>query len=162
MRCRARNLALSWESILLNASNTSSAHSHVARLMKGEDIHGTNHMPECSGKVSDKAYSCPHCGFPMQGKAMPEAPRKATRKRRANGLGSIVPLKRKSGTIYEVRVNTRIDERGYPLYDVIGRYTDRVAADTALAEYNTNPYDLDLRGLTFSEVFKRCTKANSK
>ena len=26
--------------------------------------------PECSGKVSDKAYSCPHCGFPMQGKAM--------------------------------------------------------------------------------------------
>ena len=84
--------------------------------------------PECSGKVSDKAYSCPHCGFPMQGKAMPEAPRKATRKRRANGLGSIVPLKRKSGTIYEVRVNTRIDERGYPLYDVIGRYTDRVAA----------------------------------
>lgn len=31
--------------------------------------------PECSGKVSDKAYSCPHCGFPMQGKAMPEAPR---------------------------------------------------------------------------------------
>ena len=118
--------------------------------------------PECSGKVSDKAYSCPHCGFPMQGKAMPEAPRKATRKRRANGLGSIVPLKRKSGTIYEVRVNTRIDERGYPLYDVIGRYTDRVAADTALAEYNTNPYDLDLRGLTFSEVFKQWYKGKFK
>ena len=25
--------------------------------------------PECSGKVSDKAYSCPHCDFPMQGKS---------------------------------------------------------------------------------------------
>lgn len=22
--------------------------------------------PECSGKVSDKAYSCPHCGFPLR------------------------------------------------------------------------------------------------
>ena len=118
--------------------------------------------PECSGKVSDKAYSCPHCGFPMQRQRIVEKPRKATRKRRANGLGSIVPLKRKSGTIYEVRVNTRIDERGYPLYDVIGRYTDRVAADTALAEYNTNPYDLDLRGLTFSEVFKRWYKGKFK
>lgn len=118
--------------------------------------------PECSGKVSDKAYSCPHCGFPMQRQRIVEKPRKATRKRRANGLGSIVPLKRKSGTIYEVRVNTRIDERGYPLYDVIGRYNDRVAADTALAEYNTNPYDLDLRGLTFSEVFKRWYKGKFK
>ena len=118
--------------------------------------------PECSGKVSDKAYSCPHCGFPMQMQRTVDKPRKATRKRRANGLGSIVPLKRKSGTIYEVRVNTRIDERGYPLYDVIGRYTDRVAADTALAEYNTNPYDLDLRGLTFSEVFKQWYKGKFK
>lgn len=118
--------------------------------------------PECSGKVSDKAYSCPHCGFPMKEQKILEKPRKATRKRRANGLGSIVPLRRKSGTIYEVRVNTRIDERGYPRYDVIGRYTDRVAADTALAEYNTNPYDIDLRNLTFTEVFKRWYKSKFK
>ena len=118
--------------------------------------------PECSGKVSDKAYSCPHCGFPMQVQEILEKPRKATRKRRANGLGSIIPLKRKSGTIYEVRVNTRIDERGYPKYDVIGRYTDRVAADASLAEYNTNPYDMDLRNLTFTEVFKRWYKNKFK
>ncbi|MBS4980692.1 MAG: tyrosine-type recombinase/integrase [Lachnospiraceae bacterium] len=118
--------------------------------------------PECSGNVSDKAYSCPHCGFPMQGQEILEKPRKATRKRRANGLGSIVPLRRKSGTVYEVRVNTRIDERGYPQYDVVGRYTDRVAADTALAEYNTNPYDIDLRNLTFTEVFKRWYKSKFK
>jgi integrase len=130
--------------------------------MKGEDIMALITCPECSGKVSDKAYSCPHCGFPMQGQEIPEKPRKATRKRRANGLGSIIPLKRKSGTIYEVRVNTRIDERGYPQYDVIGRYTDRVAADTALAEYNTNPYDIDLRNLTFTEVFERWYKSKFK
>lgn len=98
----------------------------------------------------------------MQVQEILEKPRKATRKRRANGLGSIIPLKRKSGTIYEVRVNTRIDERGYPKYDVIGRYTDRVAADAALAEYNTNPYDMDLRNLTFTEVFKRWYKNKFK
>ena len=117
--------------------------------------------PECSGKVSDRAYSCPHCGFPMQGKLY-TAPRKATRKRRANGLGSIVPLKRKSGTVYQVRVNTRIDGRGYPAYDVLGNFPDRVSADMALANYNTNPYDVDLRDLTFAEVYQRWYKSKFK
>ena len=118
--------------------------------------------PECSGAVSDRAYSCPHCGYPMQGKEMPTVPKKATRKRRANGLGSIVPLKRKAGTIYQVRVNTRMDDRGYPRYDVLGNFPDRVAADAALVNYNTNPYDVELRDLTFSEVYQRWYKNKFK
>ena len=32
--------------------------------------------PECSGTVSDRAYSCPHCGYPLQGKEMPAVPKK--------------------------------------------------------------------------------------
>lgn len=27
--------------------------------------------PECESKVSDKAVSCPHCGFPLQGEINP-------------------------------------------------------------------------------------------
>ena len=114
-----------------------------------------------SGRCLTKRIPALIAVFPCKGE-IPEKPRKATRKCRANGLGSIIPLKRKSRTIYEVRVNTRIDERDYPRYDVIGRYTDRVAADAALAEYNTTPYNIDLRNLTFTEVFERWYKSKFK
>lgn len=109
--------------------------------------------PECSGQISDKAILCPHCGFPTRDGSIPAiAPRK-TRKRRPNGSGTIVRLSGKRKNPYQVRVNTRIDANGYPAYDVIGCYPDRVSAGIALAEYNKEPYDLRNRKKTFSEVF---------
>lgn len=36
---------------------------------------------------------------------------------------------------YQVRVNTRINEDGYPVYDVLACYPDRVNAEIALAAY---------------------------
>lgn len=111
--------------------------------------------PECSGTVSDKAPMCPHCGFPLR-YDVPIAPKaKRGRKRRPNGSGTIVPLSGKRSNPYQVRVNTHIDERGYPAFDVLGNFPDRVSADTALAEYNKNPYSLDGRKLTFSQVYER-------
>ena len=56
---------------------------------------------------------------------------------------------------FEVRVNCKLDERGYPTYDVLDRYADKIEAETALAEYNKNPYDLEIDKLTFSDVYKR-------
>lgn len=54
---------------------------------------------------------------------------------------------------FQVRANTRIDQNGYPAYDVIGCYPDRVSAEIALAEYNKAPYDPKNRKKLFSEVF---------
>ncbi|MCF2570113.1 tyrosine-type recombinase/integrase [Mediterraneibacter glycyrrhizinilyticus] len=110
--------------------------------------------PECSGKVSDKAYSCPHCGYPLRDETSPPRRAKSPGKRRRNGTGTIVKLSGKRRKPFQVRVNTRIDEWGYPRYDVLGNFPDRVSADIALAEYNKDPFDIANRKKTFGEVFK--------
>lgn len=98
--------------------------------------------------------------------------------RNKNGYGTVVKLSGRRRKPYEVRVNTRMDERYYPVYDVLGRFEQREDAQIALAEYNKNPYDLtgskmtfselyeafykdkyELSGKSFSESSKRCTKA---
>lgn len=114
--------------------------------------------PECSGTVSDKAPLCPHCGFPMlRGTLIAPRSRKG-RKRRSNGSGTIVKLSGNRANPYQVRVNTCIDDRGYPAFDILGNYPDKVQADTALAEYVQNPYDVNGRKLTFSQVYERYYK----
>lgn len=110
--------------------------------------------PECSGKVSDKAYSCPHCGFPLRDGISVARRVKSPGKRRRNGTGTIVKLSGKRRKPFQVRVNTRIDEWGYPRYDVLGNFPDRVSADIALADYNKDPFDIANRKKTFEEVFK--------
>ena len=49
--------------------------------------------PECELQVSDKALSCPHCGYPLKESA--EHKRRSTPKRMRlpNGFGSITELK---------------------------------------------------------------------
>ena len=114
--------------------------------------------PECSGKVSDKAYSCPHCGFPLRDGISVARRVKSPGKRRRNGTGTIVKLSGKRRKPFQVRVNTRIDEWGYPRYDVLGNFPDRVSADIALADYNKDPFDIANRKKTFEEVFKNWYK----
>lgn len=110
--------------------------------------------PECTAQISDKAFICPHCGYPIQNTIVPvKTPRKA-RKRRPNGSGTIVKLSGKRKKPFQVRVNTRIDSFGFPVYDVLDNYPDRVTAEIALAEYNKDPYDPAERRKTFSEVFE--------
>ena len=109
--------------------------------------------PECSGQISDKAIICPHCGFPVRdGNISTSTPRKA-RKRRPNGSGTVVKLSGKRKNPFQVRVNTRINADGYPAYDVIGNFPDRVSAEIALAEYNKAPYNPNDHKKLFSEVF---------
>lgn len=110
--------------------------------------------PECSGKVSDRAHSCPHCGFPLRDRASVPRKVKSPGKRRRNGTGTIVRLSGKRRAPFQVRVNTRIDEWGYPRFDVLGNFPDRVSADIALADYNKDPFDIANRKKTFAEVFK--------
>ena len=110
--------------------------------------------PECTGTVSDKAYFCPHCGYPLQSSTIPPKPPRKARKRRPNGSGTIVKLSGRRKKPFQVRVNTRIDTFGMPVFDILGNYPDRMAAEIALAEYNKEPFDINNRKKTFSEVFE--------
>lgn len=74
--------------------------------------------------------------------------------RRPNGSGTIVRLSGKRRRPYEVRVNTRINEWGYPAYDVLGRFEDRLGADIALAEYSRSPFDIKARSMTFEGAYQ--------
>ena len=49
--------------------------------------------PECELQVSDKAYICPHCGFPLKGTPKQQARQSNKRKRLPNGFGQISEIK---------------------------------------------------------------------
>lgn len=74
--------------------------------------------------------------------------------RNKNGYGTVVKLSGRRRQPYEVRVNTRMDERYYPVYDVLGRFEEREDAQIALAEYNKNPYDINQSRITFSQLYE--------
>lgn len=75
-----------------------------------------------------------------------------------NGYGSVVKLSGKRRKPFEVRVNTRMDERYYPVYDVLGRFPTREEALIALAGYNRNPYSVSDREMTFSQIYEKYFK----
>lgn len=72
-----------------------------------------------------------------------------------NGYGSVVKLSGNRRNPYVARKTKGWDERGYPVYDVIGYYPTREAGMIALAEYNRNPYDIDAAKITFSGLFDK-------
>lgn len=53
--------------------------------------------------------------------------------RAKNGYGSVAKLSGRRRKPFAVKVNTRMDERYYPLYDVLERYETRKEAMIALA-----------------------------
>ena len=61
------------------------------------------------------------------------------RMKNPNGFGSVVKLSGNRRKPFEVRVNTRMDKRYYPVYDVLGRYESRTEALIELAKYNEKP-----------------------
>lgn len=71
--------------------------------------------------------------------------------RNRDGYGTVVKLSGRRRQPYEVRVNTRMDDRNYPVFDVLGRFSDHNEA-LALAEYNRSPYNIQSRSLSFAEV----------
>lgn len=73
--------------------------------------------------------------------------------RRKNGTGSVVKLSGNRRQPFEVRVNTRMDERNYPVYDVLGRFKDHDEALAALLDYTKDPYDLSINNMTFSDIY---------
>lgn len=81
--------------------------------------------------------------------------------RNPNGYGSVVKLSGNRRKPYCVRkAVTQWNEKGYPVYEIIGYYANRKEALQALADYNTDPYELSNRGITFNEVYDSWSKGH--
>lgn len=71
-----------------------------------------------------------------------------------NGYGSVYKLSGKRRRPFVARKTTGFDDKGYPLYLIIGYYEKREQAMLALAKYNENPLMIDNDKITFEEVFE--------
>ena len=74
--------------------------------------------PECELQVSDKAVSCPHCGYPMQTSTKSRKPRNKNNKRRRlpNGFGQISEIKNRNlRNPFRAMVSVGKSENGRPI-----------------------------------------------
>lgn len=133
--------------------------------------------PECSHMVSDQAFTCPSCGFPIaksyapaqQSQSSPSAQSKRPRskkkhKKLPNGCGSIKKLSGNRTRPYAAYPPTReFHLNGSPVkVPAIGYYEDWYKAYDALTEYNKSPYDLTNNDITFAELYNAFFKAKFK
>ena len=119
--------------------------------------------PECELQVSDKALSCPHCGYPMKSSA--DAPKgrgkaKPKHRRLPNGFGSITELKNRNlRNRFWCRACVGKTPYGKPILKPLkpdAYFNTYNEAYEALVEYNKNPYDLDL-SMTVEELYDKWT-----
>ena len=72
-----------------------------------------------------------------------------------NGYGTVYKLSGTRRRPWIARKTRAWTEEGKQLFDIIGYYPTKTEALQALAEYNDNPYDLNLARTTFAEVYER-------
>ena len=70
-----------------------------------------------------------------------------------NGYGSVIKLSRHRRKPYAARVTVGWTDDGKQIKEYLGTFQTRQKALNALANYNQNPFDVDLRKLTFAEVY---------
>lgn len=118
--------------------------------------------PECELQVSDKAPSCPHCGYPLQPNVKQRKPRNKNNKRRRlpNGFGQISEIKNRNlRNPFRAMVTVGKDEKGRPICKPLkpeSYFPTYNEAYAALVEYNKNPYDLN-PAITMRELYERWT-----
>lgn len=71
-----------------------------------------------------------------------------------NGYGSVFKLSGNRRKPWAVRITTGWTEEGKQTYEYLGYFTTRQEAMIALADYNSNPYDLSAGKITFKEVYE--------
>ena len=118
--------------------------------------------PECELQVSDKALSCPHCGYPLQATRSVKRTRKSVRRKRLpNGFGQITELKgRNLRKPFRAQVTVGKDSSGRPIARTLkpeGYFETYNDAYAALVDYNRNPYDLE-PDLTVKELYEKWTE----
>lgn len=125
--------------------------------------------PECELQISDKASSCPHCGYPMV-----KETKSGKRKRLPNGFGQISYMKGHNlRNKYRAMVTVGKTDTGRPIVKSLKpqtyfpTYND---AYYALLEYHKSPYDLTDCSMTIKELydkwseeyFKKLTSSSSE
>jgi len=75
-----------------------------------------------------------------------------------NGYGTVYKLSGNRRKPYIARKTREWSDDGKQLYDTIGYYSTRQEALQALAEFNDNPYDLEMSRVTFTEIYDRWLK----
>lgn len=112
--------------------------------------------PECELQVSDKAFSCPHCGFPF--KKQEKYHKRKDHKRLPNGFGQITKISNKNlRNPYRVMVTVSKTEDGTPICKLLkpqAYFATYNEAYEALVEYNRNPYDLD-SSITVKQLYEK-------
>ena len=114
--------------------------------------------PECEHLVSEKAYTCPSCGFPLNEQKYNTRCRKKPRQHRRlpNGFGQISKITGKNLTNpYRAMVTVDKDETGRPIVKPLrpkAYFRTYNEAYEALMEYNKDPYDLSTI-ITMNESF---------
>lgn len=114
--------------------------------------------PECDLQVSDKATSCPHCGYPLKSSNPQRRRTSAKRMRLPNGFGQISEIKgRNLRKPFRAMISVGKDHNGRPICKPLQpeayfeTYNDAYAA---LVEYNKNPYELEST-TTVEELYAR-------
>ena len=72
-----------------------------------------------------------------------------------NGYGTVARLSGSRRKPFVVRKTTGWNDKGHPIYDVIGYFETREEGLMVLAEYNRNPYDIDASKITLKELFEK-------
>lgn len=80
--------------------------------------------------------------------------RNGTIMKNPNGYGSVVKLSGNRRNPFCVRKTVGWNDKGHPIYTVIGYYPTRKDGMIALAEYNNNEYDVDMRKKTMKELYE--------
>lgn len=116
--------------------------------------------PECELQVSDRALSCPHCGYPLKPEVKEASRRRSSkRKRLPNGFGQITEIKgrnlrkpfRAMISIGKDPITGRPISRPLKPESYFETYNEAYAA---LVEYHRNPCELD-RFITVKELYDK-------
>ena len=73
--------------------------------------------------------------------------------RNPNGYGTVAKLSGKRRRPYIVKKTIGWNDKGHPVYDIIGYAETREAGNIMLAEYNRDPWDVDKAKITLQQLF---------
>lgn len=123
--------------------------------------------PECNLQISDKAITCPHCGYPLKPGSVRtrsyNSSQRSRKKRLPNGFGQISKISNKNlRNPYRAMVTVGFNpETGRPISKLLKpqayfpTYNDAYAA---LLKYNLDPQSEEVPAITVEELFKEWSK----